>query len=61
MPYYREHNLDNHPHLCKANSTVGFAGLLGVLVDLLNNLRLSVDSMPDADALLQYVGLLPIV
>ncbi|CAE7748593.1 KCNH5, partial [Symbiodinium pilosum] len=33
----------------KANSTVGFAGLLGVLVDLLNNLRLSVDSMPDAD------------
>ena len=29
---------------------VGFAGLLGVLVDLLNNLRLSVDSMPDTVA-----------
>jgi len=33
----------------KANNTVGLTGLLGVLVDLLNNLRLSMDSMPDME------------
>ena len=33
--------------MCQANNTVGLTGLLGVLVDLLNNLRLSMDSMPD--------------
>jgi len=33
----------------KANHTVGFAGLLGVLVDLLSNLRSSIDSMPNMD------------
>ena len=33
--------------MCEANNTVGLTGLLGVLVDLLNNLRLSMDSMPD--------------